>query len=629
LKIIMYGWKGKILRVNLSSEKITTEPLSENIAEAFIGGKGLGAYILYSELKPNIDPLGPENKLIFATGPLTGTIMPGSAKYAVMALSPLTKILGEAYSGGFFGPELKFAGYDAIVVEGKAESPVYIWIYNDDVEIRDASNIWGKDVAETVNEVRLITDKKARVACIGTAGEKLVKIACIMNDIINAAGRCGLGAVMGSKKLKAVAVRGTQKIQLYDEKKFREFAKKAYEEAWAGWGVFLNKYGTAGVLEPLNETGRLPTKNFKMSTFEGASNISGEAMTKTILIGRKACFACRNACKREVSASTPYVVDPTYGGPEYETIAALGSLCMNDNLVAIAKLNELCNRFGIDTISTGVAIAFAMECYESGLLTKEDADGLDLTWGNHEIMIRLTEKIGNKEGIGKLLGEGVRSASEKIGEKAKKYAMHVKGLEIPMHEPRGKKGVGLSYATSSRGACHNQCPHDDWWDETVTAPEIGMDSMLKRDRLYMGPEKARSVIIGQNWFSFLDSAVLCYFTCFPVGTKLQTLVNLFSTVTGLEVVAQDLTHIGERVFNLCRLFNIREGIAKKDDFLPERFTQPLTSGPYIGEAIPVPSFEKMLSWYYKFRGWDENGIPTKEKIKELKLEFVYEKFSDL
>lgn len=514
----MFSYAGRILRVNLTHKRIIEEKLDENVARRFLGGRGLGVKILFDELKPGIDPFSPENKLVIATGVGTGIPFPGNARFVIMAKSPLTGIWGEANAGGYFGPELKFAGYDAIIVEGKAEDPVYLWIHKDGVDIRDASHLWGKITGETQRIIREeVKDAKTRVLCIGPGGENLVRYACVISDLVHAAGRSGMGAVMGSKKLKAIAVRGTKKLELADEKRVRELARKAIKEVWEGaYGDLLYKYGSAGDLDDLNATGRLPTKNFRKCTFEGAEKITGETIAKTILVNRITCYACPVAHKRAVEAREPYVVDPAYGGPEYETAAALGSLCMNDNLVAISKANELCNKYGIDTISTGVVIAFAMECYEKGIVTKDICNGLDLTWGNYKAMIRLIEKIAKREGIGDILAEGVARASKKIGGGSEEFALHIKGQEVPMHEPRGKKGVGLSYAVSNRGACHLQCEHDDLFEsDEWLCPEIGLDkTIIPRDRLYTGIEKARLVKIGGDLWSLYNCLTTCIYTSY-------------------------------------------------------------------------------------------------------------------
>jgi aldehyde:ferredoxin oxidoreductase len=620
----MFGYMGKLLRVNLTDEVIKQENLESDIAKRFLGGRGLGAKILFDEVFPETDPLGPENKLIIATGVVTGIPFAGNSRYVVMAKSPLTGIWGEAGAAGFFGPELKFSGYDAIIVEGQAKRPVYLWINNGNVEIRGAKHIWGKISGETINTIQKeVGDDRARVACIGPGGENLVRYACVISDFHRAAGRTGMGAVMGSKKLKAIAVRGKQKIPFADEEKVIEVARAANKEVMKGiWMEGMRKYGTAGDLDDLCASGRLPTKNFRKSTFDGADKITGETMAETILVERSTCYACPVACIRVVKTEGVITVDPAYGGPEYETAAAFGSLCMNDNLVAIAKANELCNKYTIDTISTGAAIAFAMECFEKGLLTLADTNGIDLTWGNYQAILQLIEKIARREGIGNLLAEGVKRASLKIGKGSESFTLCIKGQELPMHEPRGKKGVGLSYATSNRGACHLQCEHDDIFeDEKYLSADIGLDTISATSRLDAGKQKVKLVkIVGDLW-ALYDSAIVCKFPMFPGGgVQVRTLVDVVASATGWDVTPRDLMEVGERVFNLTRVFNTREGIRRKDDTLPSRLMEPLPEGPYKGETIPL---DKMLDDYYEIRGWDLiTGIPTKEKLRELGLGYA-------
>ena len=628
----MYGCTGKILRVNLTKGRITEDAWEEGVARKFLGGRGLGAKILFEELRPGVDPLGPENKLIFATGPVTGASFAGNSRYVVMAKSPLTGLWGEAHAAGFFGPELKFAGYDAIVIEGRADGPVYLWIKDGHAEIRGAGHLWGRITGETEEAIlEEVGEETVRVACIGPGGENLVRYACVISDLHRAAGRCGMGAVMGSKKLKAVAVKGSGKMRIADPEGFRKLAKKAASESWEGWGEDLRKHGTDGGLDNLHGYGLLPTKAFRRATFEGYEKITGETMTETILVKRWHCPACIVGCIRVVKTKSPYQVDPAYGGPEYETCASLGSLCMNDDLVAIAKANELCNKYTIDTISTGVTIAFAMECYEKGLITKKDTGGIDLSWGNQEAIIQLIHKIAEREGIGDILAEGVKRAAEKIGGGSEKWALHVKGQELPMHEPRGKKGVGLSYATSNRGACHLQTPHDDAFeDETDLAPEIGLTpSIAPRYRIYAGKEKARLVKIGQDLWGLYDCLVVCKFTPYPAGISINTLVGIVNSITGWDVTPMDLMTAGERAFNLCRAFNVREGVTRKDDTLPERIMTPLPDGLYKGEALPRDVLEHMLNYYYKFRGWNKTGIPTRAKLEELGLKYVADELERL
>ena len=628
--MLMYGSRGTILRVNLTQGSLTKEVLEETIVRKFLGGRGLGAHILFHELPPKIDPLGPENKLVFATGPLVGVPFPGNARYHVMAKSPLTDGWGEASAAGWFGPQLKFAGYDAIVVEGKAEHPVYLWISDGEAGINNARHIWGKVTGETQELIRKeVGSEKACVACIGPGGEHLVRYACIISDLHRAAGRCGMGAVMGSKNLKAIAVSGTGKVTVADPQKLTGLAKLAVKEAMDGWGEGLHDDGSDRILEDLSGSGRLPTKNFQEGVFEGGEKITGETMTSTILVDRWHCYACPVGCIRIVKAEDPYVVDPAYGGPEYETCASFGSLCLNDDLVSIAKANELCNKYTLDTISTGVIVAFAMECYEKGLFTKKDMDGIDLTWGNHQAIIELIEKIARREGIGDQLAEGVKRASETIGKGATEFAMHVKGQEIPMHEPRGKKGVGLSYATSNRGACHLQTIHDDTYEmKKDLAPEIGLETALSRYDVTV--EKVKAVKIGQDLWSLYDSLIVCKFTPYPAGIGIKTLFGITNAVTGMDFSVTDLMSIGERNYNLCKAFNVREGFTKEDDTLPSRFGNPLRESVSQGQSLSRRTLSRMLNEYYRCRGWStETGVPTRKKLEELDLKDVADELQRL
>ncbi len=624
----MFGYAGSTLRVSLSDSKIRKEKLDEEEVRKYYGGRGISVKILFEELKPGINPLGYENKLVFATGPLTGAPFSGNVKFAVAAKSPLTGIYGDSMASGFFGPEMKSAGLDALIIEGRSEVPVYLWISDGEIELKNASQLWGMLTGEVVSAIRRREEETAQIACIGPAGEKLVKYACInstlRNEISAATGRSGMGAVMGSKNLKAIAIKGSRKLVFADQDRLMKNIKRSGDTVMGDFGTRIQNIGTDGGLELLNASGRLPIKNFSYGTFIGAEKITGRTISNTILIKRNHCYACKVGCKRVVKIDKgPYRVDPLYGGPEYETCAAFGSYCMNDNLASIAKANELCNKYSIDTISAGVCIAFLMECYEKKLVDKDECDGLDLSWGNHQSIVSLVEKIALREGIGNLLAEGVKRAALQIGKESEQYAMHVKGLELPMHEPHGKKGVGLSYATSIRGGCHMQCPHDDLWGEGESIPELGVNPIA--DRLNTGPMKSKLVVLGQNWWSACKSLSICAFTQIPWGIPVSTLVDLISSVTGWEVTPNELMQVGERAWNLARAFNVREGITRDDDVLPDRFGEPLPAGLYKGESIPKKVIEKMKDYYYyyEYREWKKStGIPTKEKLDKLGLQHV-------
>ena len=628
---MMYGTTGQLLRVNLSDGRIQRERLSDETIRQFLGGKCLGAKILFEELEPGIAPLGPENKLIIAAGPLTGAPFAGHSRYVVMAKSPITGGWGESHAAGFFGPELKYAGYDALIVEGRAATPVYLWVHEGQAELRDAKGLWGLMTGDVQSEIRReVQDDKTRVASIGPGGENLVQYASIMSDLFCAAGRCGLGAVMASKRLKAVAVRGTAMVPIADEAEFTSLLDVASESAMAGWGASLYAYGTDGDLSPLSLSGRLPTKAFTKCTFDDAEQISGEVLAKTILKDRATCPDCPDAHYRIVETTGRYQTDPRYGGPEYETCAAFGSLCMNNDLEVIAKANELCNKYALDTIATGVSIAFAMECYDKGVITQADTDGIDLSWGNGAAIIAMIPKIARREGFGDILAEGVKRAAAKIGGGSEAWALHVKGAELPMHEPRGKKGVGLTYATSARGATHLQVYHDDAFEnEANAAPEIGIDaSLIPQGRTETGARKVKLVRISEDLMALYNSLVVCRFVFYPAGVSLTTLRGLFRSVTGWDASFTELMQVGERSFNLTRAFNAREGFTRKDDVLPQRLAEPLPEGALKGEAIPRPVLEEMLDLYYTYRGWDgTRGWPTRGKLDELGLGWVADDLS--
>jgi len=623
----------KILWVDLSNKTTREETVSEEDLRKHIGGRGLAAKILFQELRPGIDPLSQENKLVFAVGVLEGSMMPGASRYGVFAKSPLTGIWGEAHAAGSFGIELRNTGHVAIVIEGASPTPVYVYVKDLQVRINDASELWRKPTGETEDKIKTeVGEPKAVVASIGIGGENLVNYASVISERHRAAGRCGLGAVMGSKKLKAVAVRGTGELQVTNIEKLKKMTK-IYMKNWKthgrnDWIKDLPMNGTDGGLESLNEEGLLPTKNFKEGTFEYAEDITGETMTKTILVGRQTCPGCPIGCMRKVAVKDgPYApVVPEYGGPEYETVGSFGSTCCVKDLKAIAKANMLCNMYGVDTISAGVSIGFAMECFERGIITMEDTGGIDLTWGNADAMVKLVEDIAYKRGFGATLALGTRRMAEKFGQGSEKFAAHVKGLEIPIHEPRGKKGVGLSYATSNRGACHLQTDHDPAFEKENFDPAIGITEKISRystDRT-----KVDYVIKGENHRALLDSLIMCKFA--GEGYKTLQLIQVIKAVTGWYTNAEELMKTGERIFNLCRAFNVREGITCLDDRLPHKIGEPATTGPTRGQALDATTLGLMLDNYYEIRGWDEiTGIPTRSKLEELGLNYVADELERL
>jgi aldehyde:ferredoxin oxidoreductase len=627
----LYGYLGKVLRVNLSYSKITEEPLPEHVARKFVGGTGLGAEILFEELRAGIDALGPENKLVVATGPLCSIPFSGASRFAVCAKSPLTGAWGESLSGGYMAPKIKQSGFDAIIVEGVSKTPVWLYVNEGKAELRDASKYWEHSTKETENGIKKeLGDKDKRqtsVASIGLAGERLVRFAAIINDLHEAVGRSGMGAVMGSKKLKAWACKGTLKTPVHDEKKLMEYVRQCVTEVKKGSVIEgLRAYGTAGDTDDLSRSGRLPTKNFQRGTFEGAENITGETIVKSgFLVGRDTCWACSTNCKRVVEAKEPYEIDRELGGQEYETTAALGSYCLNDDMYSIGKGSALCNLYGLDTISTGVVIGFAMEAYEKGLITKEQTGGLEIKWGSPAVVLSLIEKIGRREDIGDLLAEGVWRAAQKIGRGAEEFAMHVKGREIPMHEPRGKRGVGLMYAVAERGASHMEWEHDDLWDpETSLRAELGLtaDHVPERGLLDYGLSKVRIGKIAGDLWSTCNSLVVCVFDVYPGGgLEHRTLLGILNATTGWNMTMKEYMQVGERAIDLARAFNAREGLTRKDDQLPKRIMEPLPDGVFAGKPFTQEMLDSMLDNYYEMRGWNKNtGIPTKKTLEAIGLE---------
>lgn len=611
-----YGYTGKILRVNLSDKTISVEEPGDLFYRKYWGGRGLIAYYLLNELPQAADPLGPENILIFAAGPLTGAPVAGSGRSSVGAKSPLTGGYGDAEAGGYFGAELKRAGFDAIVVKGASEKPVYLWVHDGEAEIRDAAHLWGKTTAEVEEIIKNeLGDKLVRVSQCGPAGENLVRFSCVVNDLTHFAGRTGMGAVMGSKKLRAVAVRGKSAVSLSDAGKVRELSRWMVENV-PRLAFGLQDTGTAGGTVNLSTAGGLPTRNFREGSFEGAGKISGQAMKETILVDRDTCFACPIRCKRVVKAEGPLKIDPAYGGPEYETVAALGSSLGVDSLLHVAKGNERCAALGLDTISTGVTIAFAMECFSEGVLRQEDVGGLDLRFGNPDAALKLIEMVARRQGIGDLLAEGTKRAAEKIGGRAPELAMQVRGQEIPMHEPRLKYALGIGYALSPTGADHCHNIHDTIYEkhESRAMQELyglGVLDPLPFDDL--SPEKIHMFWTVTNLRTFYNLAVMCQF----VPWSVIQLEELARAVTGWNVTAAEMLLAGERANTLARVFNLREGLKSEEEVLPKRFFQPFSSGPLKDRAARPEDWTKAKLAAYRMAGWNEQGIPSRECLGRL------------
>jgi aldehyde:ferredoxin oxidoreductase len=601
-----FGYNGKRLIVNLTDGKIAEEKPDENWYRTYLGGMGSVAYHLLDKVKPGADPLDPENVLVMSTGVITGAPFSGSGRNAVGAKSPLTGAFGEADAGGFWGAELKQAGYDEIIFTGSSPSPVWLWINNGEADLLDASKLWGLEVGECHDEMRKhVGEKAAKTALIGPGGERLARTACVINDLNHVAGRCGLGAVMGAKKLKGVAVRGTQRLELADPKRVAALAN-ALVSRIPTEASGMHTYGTGGNMEAGALIGNLPTHNFRDGEWPHAAMIDGRAIKEKYRVGMGTCHACAVMCKKEVELETPYKVERRYGGPEYETLGAFGSDCGVTDLAAICKANELCQRYGLDTISVGTTIAFAMECYENGVINEKDTGGIDLRFGNAEAMLLVLELMGERLGIGDILVDGSRRAAKAFGG-GEEYLVDVKGQEIPMHEPRLKRGLGLGYAVSPTGAdhCHNM--HD------TGLVGAGLEKLRPLGILEsvpiesLGPEKAR-LYKAQMQMRVLAN---CLSVCSFPPWKYTEYMELVQAVTGWDVSMHELVKVAERTLTLARVFNIREGLTKKEDWLPPRFFKPQTSGALSETSVNPDELREAIDTYYEMMGWTKEGVPTR------------------
>ncbi len=614
----MHDRCGTILRINLKNEKIKHEKISRERRKMFLGGDGLAASYVFDEIGAGADPLGPANKLIVAVGALSGTGMTSCNRFEVAAKSPLTNIYGEACAGGFWGPALRSFGCEGIIIEEVSPHPVYLLIGRSGCSLRKAGHLWGKDTIETVKELkRELGDEKIKVLLIGQAGENKVSIAAVVDDEGHAAGRTGMGAVMGSKKLKALVVQGggKEKPEAADSELLRSVNKIIRERMRENQGIEnFTKYGTAGDVINAESLGDMPIKNWTLDTWtEGASLLSGRQLAEKYLTKRKTCFACPVGCKRVVEVKTGLFAVEEGHGPEYETLASLGTLLLNDNLEAVIKMNDLCTRYGLDTISCGAVIAFAIECSKKGLLKPGLAGPFTLKYGDAPGHIEVIEAIAFKKGLGEILGRGVKAAAMAIGAEKEEGAIHVKGLELPMHDPRAKDSFGLSYATSNRGACHVQS-NAQQVEGGIIFPELGFT--VKLDRL-TSKGKAPVVAKTQHLSLVLDAIGMCRL---PVAAGAITVTDIargLSAFLGREISVEDLDKTGERIFNLKRCFNIAAGISRRDDTLPQRILK------YSPEGISkwhYVELEEQLEQYYRIRGWDEKGIPKQDTLKRLGLD---------
>lgn len=643
---MLQGYAGKILHVDLTSGSLDVEEPPEDLYRKYMGGSALGLYYLLKNTPAGADPYGPENTLAFMLAGITGAPIAGQSRATVVAKSPLTGGVGDSQAGGFWPAELKFAGFDGIVIRGISPKPVYLWIHQGEVELRDASHLWGKMTGE-VDEMLAeeLGDKRIQVTQVGPSGEKLVRFAAILNMATRAHGRTGMGAVMGSKKLKAIVVRGgKKKLPMADPDRVREIMRPSIANVRADedvWG--LAKYGTLGILESQNAVGGLPTRNYKSGWmgYDRAAAIGGERLFDELLRGadedtqlkhgRETCYSCAVRCKRVVESEwEERAIDPKYGGPEYETSSAFGSYCDIDDIHATAYAAQLCNQYGVDTIAAGATMAFAIDCFEQGLITLDDTDGIELGWGKADAMIAMLEKTLRREGFGDVLAEGSARASTRIGKGAEDLVIAVKGAELPAHMPRVKPSLAVIYAVNPFGADHQSSEHDPGYTPEVVASspdkygkrmaDIGLTDPQPEDVL--NEAKIEFALKTQYAYSALDTADACQFVFGPAWQLLgmEELAGVISAVHGEELTVSDLMTLGARRLNMLRAFNAREGITREQDTLPKRLFEPLEGGPSDGKALDRDQFDAALSTYYEMAGWDPvTGNPTAETLDDLGL----------
>ena len=588
----------------------------------FLGGVGFGIEYLMREKAHEVEPFSEKNPLVLMTGLLTGTTYPCSAFYSVSSKSPLTSIIGEGVSGGYFGPELRPI-FNGIIFKNKSGEPVYLIIEDEHYELKDASEIWGMDTKNAIKMVQSKLGKEYKVACIGPSGENKIPLACIMNDHGRAVGRSGMGAIMGSKKLKAIAVKSTKKISYENESKFKEITRDLMKKLKnSNPALTLRQIGT-NAIEYFEMFADVPHQNWsEMGKWKGVNEISGAVVREKMLVRLKPCYLCPFSCGREVEIKEgPYKIENA-AGPEYETVAAFGSMCLNSNIESIAYINDYCNKMGVDTISTGSLVAFAIDCYERGILSEEDV-GFSLSWGDHESIVKLTKLICERKGIGEILSLGTRKAAEIIGKNAEELTVEIKGLDVPMHEPRANFPLGLQYATANRGACHLRgFGTDIYGGFSNLGKAIGIrEEVPIKFRTIDDPKFARDIAISQNLSEVNNSLGICRQTISSGSLAIENIFDLLIEsiycLTGISFTLDEILQIGERIFNLKRKFNVLCGMSKKDDRIPIKLKTPLANGRARGKVL---SIDKMLQEYYKFRGWDENGKPTRDKLKELSID---------
>ncbi len=620
------GYHGKILHVDLTTDKLEVEEPDETFYRKYMGGSAMGAYYLLKHTPPGADPLGPENTLSLMTGVVTGAPFSGQSRVTATAKSPVTGLAGDSQSGGFWPAELKAAGFDGIVIHGKAEKPVYLWVHDGEAELRDAAHLWGRFTADVEDAIREeLDDERIQVLQCGPAGEEGVRFGALISMSNRANGRTGMGTVMAAKNLKAVAARGRSRPALADPEAVKAVAKWGVDNFKDSDIYGMGLAGTAEVVLSQDKSGGLPTRNWVSGTFEGAEAISGQRMSETILKKRDTCFGCVVRCKRVVEVTEgPFLVDPRYGGPEYETVATMGSYCGVSDLAAIARANQLCNMYGMDTISCGATVAWAMDCFEQGLLTTEQTDGLELCFGNAEALVQMVERIGKREGFGRVLGEGSARAAETLGV-GQDLVVAVKKHELPAHMPQVKRSLALIYAVNPFGADHESSEHDGcygWYPDRMAE----LDLLDPQPAKVLNAEKVRYAFYTQCMYSAMDSISVCLFVFGPAWQLYgpSQLVEAVRGVTGWNVSLWELMKVGERKLNLLRAFNAREGVGVEADTVPPKLLIPLQGGKSDGVAVTAEEVETAKALYYRMAGWDENGRPTRAKLEELALGWVAE-----
>lgn len=623
-----FGYSGRVLHAYLSNGELEIEHPDTEFYRKYMGGSALGAYYLLKNSPAGVDPLSPSNTLVFSLSVLTGAPISGQSRMTTTAKSPLTNAIGDAQSGGFFPAEMKFSGFDAVVFHGRSEKPVYLWLHDGEAELRPAHHLWGMFTGESEAVIRKeLGDDRIEVAQCGPAGEKYVLFASIINMCNRANGRTGMGAVMGSKNLKAIAVRGTNKPLIADEKRLNKLARWGVEHFEESNIYTLGTLGTGGIVDSQNKAGGLPTHNWRSGTFEGWKSLDGKTMEKTILKSRDTCYACTVRCKRVVEVDEgPFLVDPLYGGPEYETLAALGSYCGVDDLAAVSYANQLCNMYGMDTISCGATIAWAMDCFEQGLLNTEDTGGFEIRFGDSSALVKTVELIGEREGFGDILAEGSARAAQRLGKGTSDFVVAVKNQEYPAHMPQVKRSMALIYAVNPFGADHISAAMDpDYAAFPERMAKLGLTNPQPSQSLDI--EKVRFALTTQYLNSCMDSVNVCNFV-FGSAWQLydpDQLIEAINSITGWDCTLDELLRVGERRLNMLRSFNAREGIGREADTLPKKLEQPLVGGASDGLFVTNEEIEQAKDWYYEMAGWDvTSGIPTREKLKDLNLDWLAE-----